>query len=67
LAGASDAFADLDWTGSIGGTFAFDGSLSIPGAVGDPTLTITANMKKLANSDDFDFDIKVGRCMLNPG
>ena len=57
-AGASAEIADLDWTGSIGGTFAFDGSISIPGAVGDPTLTVTANMKKLANSDELDFDIK---------
>ena len=57
-AGASDEIADLDWTGSIAGTLAFDGSISIPGAVGDPTLTITANVKKLANSDELDFDIK---------
>jgi hypothetical protein len=42
----SDAFEELDWTGSIGGTLATDGSFKIPGSVGDPTLEVKATVTR---------------------
>ena len=56
--GGSAELENLDWTGTISGTLAFetDGMIKIPGAVGAPTLAVTTAMT--LKRGVFDYQIR---------